>query len=461
MDKAGRRAIGDTGLTCAPLGFGGYRLAYSSEAHRAALCAYLGAGGNLIDTSSNYGAGDSERMIGVVLDDLADDAAIVVTKAGYIQGQNKIQALQSGVEEIVHYAPDVWHCIHPQFLSSQLEASLQRLGRTSVDIFLLHNPEYFFLDLQKRRKITPDDREEFYRRIRAAFAFLEEAVLDGRIRWYGVSSNRFAYAATDPTATSVARMLTLAEEESKTHHFRVIQLPLNLYESDAALEPCCDGQTVLEFCRERGLGVFVNRPLNAVVGDHLIRLSDAPIPDAPADALPALVQRLRRHEDEFRRQFDFPLMQGGTGLAGWLGPALVGLDSARAFRSSVQQAVVPAVSTWLFNADKALGTRPGYRRWKQQFTDHLDLLLRHVEASIQRGRADLALQARRRLEESGLKADDTPLSQLALAVVLGQEGLSCVLNGMRTTDYVQDSLSALRIGVEDAPGVLAAFRALA
>jgi aryl-alcohol dehydrogenase-like predicted oxidoreductase len=259
----------------------------------------------------------------------------------------------------------------------------------------------------------------------------------------------------------VARMLALAGDISTSHHFRVVQLPFNLYESDAALEPCCEGQTVLEFCRGHGMAVLVNRPLNAVVADRLIRLSDAPIPAAPEASLPALVQKLRRHEAEFTRHFAFPLMQGGAGLAAWLGPLLVGLDSAEAFRSAVQQSVVPAVSTWLFNADKALGKADEYRHWKQDFTEQLDTLLRTVESSIQKGQADLAGQIRLRLEQSGLAAPDAPLSQLALAILLGQEGVSCVLNGMRKPAYVIDSLSALQLDVGDARAVLAAFRNLA
>jgi aryl-alcohol dehydrogenase-like predicted oxidoreductase len=460
MDTTKRRPLGDTGLLCAPLGFGGYRITESSDAHRAALAAYLDAGGNLIDTSANYGGGQSERLIGRVFEERSIDTAIVVTKAGYIQGQNKIVALQSGVPEIVHYAPDVWHCMHPQFLASQLTASLKRLGRDQVDLLLIHNPEYYFLDRQKRGVVAPEDQTEFYRRIRAAFAALEEAVEAGSIGAYGVSSNRFAHAPNDPTATSVARMLDVACELSPAHHFRMVQLPLNLYESDAALEPFCDGQTVLEFCRDRGLSVLVNRPLNAIVSDHLIRLSDAAPSEAPRESLPELIRDLRRHEEEFARSFDFPLMQGGAGLAGWLGPALVDLDSADAFRAAIHQAVVPAVNTWLLNADKALGTSDRYRHWKMHFTDRLDRLLRAVEASLHQGRIDSAWAIRERLEQSGLSAPDVPLSRLALAVLLGLDGVTCVLNGMRTPEYVEDSLLALRLDVGDARAVLEAFRRL-
>jgi aryl-alcohol dehydrogenase-like predicted oxidoreductase len=53
------RALGATGLHCHPLGFGCYRIAAGHAGHEAALRAYLARGGNLIDTSANYGDGAS------------------------------------------------------------------------------------------------------------------------------------------------------------------------------------------------------------------------------------------------------------------------------------------------------------------------------------------------------------------------------------------------------------------
>ena len=46
--------------------------------------------------------------------------------------------------EMVKYTDGCWHCIHPQFLADQLERSLRRLQLDKLDVYLLHNPEYFF-----------------------------------------------------------------------------------------------------------------------------------------------------------------------------------------------------------------------------------------------------------------------------------------------------------------------------
>ena len=109
-----------------------------------------------------------------------------------------------------------------------------RLGY--IDVYLLHNPEYFLDDISHRRPVQAADHDEFYRRVREAFRYLESQVAAGKIRWYGVSSNHYPLAGSEATHTSVARTLAAAEEVSRNHHFRVVQLPLNLYESGGALE---------------------------------------------------------------------------------------------------------------------------------------------------------------------------------------------------------------------------------
>ncbi|MGH7165297.1 MAG: aldo/keto reductase, partial [Nitrospiraceae bacterium] len=62
--------LGSTGLTTSRLGFGGYRIDTEDPEHREALLKALRGGCNLIDTSTNYGDGDSERLIGTVLAEL-------------------------------------------------------------------------------------------------------------------------------------------------------------------------------------------------------------------------------------------------------------------------------------------------------------------------------------------------------------------------------------------------------
>jgi aryl-alcohol dehydrogenase-like predicted oxidoreductase len=136
-------------------------------------------------------------------------------------------------------------------------------------------------DASKRRKGASLEtlRDQFYDRIQRAFSHLEDEVRRGRIGFYGVSSNTFGALASDPEATSLARMWTIVGEVAHEHHFAVVQLPANLFESGAMLtrNNVTSTRTVLEFAREHDLAVLINRPLNAYYREQLVRLADAPV----------------------------------------------------------------------------------------------------------------------------------------------------------------------------------------
>ena len=262
------------------VGFGGYRVDDRSDVHREALREALVAGVSLVDTSTNYADGHSEILVGeVVRDVVARGAArredlVLVTKAGYVQGSNQREALRrarAGApwSEMTEYAPDCWHCISPDFLRDQLTASLERLAMLKVDVLLLHNPEYFLMDAAHRGVPPGEAREVFYERLARAFRHLESETAAGRIGAYGVSSNTFVVPHEKEDAVSLDRVLSSAGPG-----FAVVQLPFNPLEIGAKQSlHTADGRSVLDVAKSAGLGVLVNRPLNAFSERGLTRFA--------------------------------------------------------------------------------------------------------------------------------------------------------------------------------------------
>ncbi len=118
------RRGGKSGLSLSRLGLGTMTWGRDTDTHEAAdQCrAYIEAGGNFFDTSSTYGDGDSERVIGGLIGTLfkREDVAIA-TKAGV--------AFTDGVRKVNNSR---------QSLISDLDKSLARLETDYIDIWQIH-----------------------------------------------------------------------------------------------------------------------------------------------------------------------------------------------------------------------------------------------------------------------------------------------------------------------------------
>ncbi len=471
--------FGATGLTASRLGFGTYRVGQREAEHREALRSALRQGCNVIDTSTNYMDGESEQLVGSVLremmraGDLTREGVIVVSKIGYVQGQNLTQAQareKSGkpYPDMVKYGDDIWHCIHPEFLADQLTLSLDRLGLATLDVCLLHNPEYFLSHATRlggnESRDLPALRQEFYARLQQAFEYFETQVQAGRLRGYGVSSNTATSALDDPGATSLSHMIDAAKLAATTvgapsHHFQVLQCPMNVYESGAALiknTGIHNGSTLLEEAMRERIAVLVNRPLNAmpVQRGGVIRLADVSVPAPEAD-FEAQRKKVAALEEEYRNSLAPAVAHSGQGML----PAdfFRWADELTRIRGQVQglehweqieqQMIAPHVNQVLRALAEAFtGTvAEQWESWRDRYVPELLALLRilHREAS----------------EKSRLRSDElhhtmnpllpeqrrtATLSQKALWVLASTPGVTCVLNGMRTPVYVEDALKILQ-----------------
>jgi hypothetical protein len=437
--------------------------------HREALKQALVSGANLIDTSTNYTDGGSERLVGAVVNELVGsgkrrrEEIVVVSKIGYVQGSNlslaqEREAAGRPFPEMVKYMDGCWHCLHPEFLQDQLDRSLARLGLQTLDVCLLHNPEYFFSDAKRGLGPLAALRDEFYRRMMEAFRVFEGQVAAGTIRWYGVSSNTATAPAADPEATSLTRMLLAAREAGGVdHHFRVLQLPMNLFEAGGVLEhnngPENRG-TVIECASREGIGVLVNRPLNASAGGGMLRLADFQV-GTGAVRFDAQLRVLAELEAEYRGQIA-PNIQVSPGRSSpeeffrWaeqLDGVQARLQSLEHWQQIEGQMIVPSVTQVVRALDAGLGGEVAerWRTWRDRYLPELRLLL--VELRRQAAQKSQALSRAVAaaidpllpMERSG-----ETLSRKALWVVASTPGVGSVLNGMRTPAYVDDTLGILR-----------------
>ncbi|HEY7516172.1 MAG TPA: aldo/keto reductase, partial [Vicinamibacteria bacterium] len=122
------------------------------------------------------------------------------------------------------------HSLAPGYLRHQLERSLRNLDLAAVDVYHLHNPE---------QQLEEVSSSTFLGRIREAFAFLEEAVAEGRVGSYGTATwNGYRVPRSARGALSLEALVQAARDVAgEGHHFRVVQLPLNLAMTEALHQP--------------------------------------------------------------------------------------------------------------------------------------------------------------------------------------------------------------------------------
>jgi len=453
-----------TTSTAGGLGFGCYRVLHTDPVHEEALRYAIGLGPELgvscIDTSSNYGNGSSELLVGAVMRTLTTpERPLLITKVGYMQGDvldaAKAQdALGMGFDDIVRVSDTVWHCIEPHFLDSAISTSLERCGVNRLDVVLLHNPEYFLQVAQQQGTELVASRVEFYRRLELAFAFLENSVASGRIAAYGVSSNTFASSADIPDSVSLERCIALAQSVGGAdHHFTTAEMPMNLIEHAAAtnLNQADGTLTTLERAAELGIRVVVNRPLNAVVDNDLIRLVSHTMPahivhpDDVEQRIHAL--EISEHDlvnsllansslSERERQVVREAFRVAEVLCGsW--EKFEGLPHWRDVRNAYLDPRLDAVAVF---AQRSLDVEA-----VQTYHADITSVINDVD-SIYAGEENASLEELREAlaDEFGMPID-TPLQHVAVQALRCTHGVNMVLVGMRRPEYVDDITSVMEM----------------
>lgn len=207
------RQLGRTGITVSEIGFGAWGiggwqpgvLSYGATDDATSLAALERAfalGVTYIDTSSLYGLGHSEELVGRAVKGRRDKV-VIATKAGHVD----------------HYTVDYT----PAFLEQSTEASLRRLGTDYVDVLQLHG--------------TPMD---VLRADSGIVACLQRLQAAGKVRAFGLSANTPAHAV----------------EAIRAFDFALVQVNLSMLDIraiDCGLFP---------LAKEQGVGIISRTPLN-------------------------------------------------------------------------------------------------------------------------------------------------------------------------------------------------------
>ena len=244
------RELGD-GPLVSSLGLGTYLGECDDDEdtrYTTAAGAALEKGINLFDTAINYRCQRSERAIGAAIRNaiamraVKREEIVVCTKGGYIPLDKTAPPTKEAYREFLaseYFRRSVMqpseviaggHCLAPAYLDDQIERSRNNLGLEVIDVYYLHNPE---------QQLDVLDRSHFLRVLRDAFATLEAQVKRGAIGMYGCATwNGFRVTGESRNHLSLEELVSLAREVGgPKHHFKVVQLPINLAMTEAVRLP--------------------------------------------------------------------------------------------------------------------------------------------------------------------------------------------------------------------------------
>lgn len=201
------RLIKKTDEKLSPLGFGAMRLPSKNgkiDREKAKKQIYHGIdnGINIIDTAAVYGAGDSEKFLGEILQGEYKDKVKISTKlpAYLIKNYDEME--------------------------KTLNEQLERLQRDSIDYYLLHNIDLKSLERLKKRDV---------------FKFLQKAQSEGKIKHIG-----FSYHGKTNEFNEVV----------DSYPWDVVMVQYNYLDDNA--QASAEG---IKYAADKGMGIFVMEPL--------------------------------------------------------------------------------------------------------------------------------------------------------------------------------------------------------
>ena len=397
--------------------FGTYRITDQNPQHIQAIREAIDAGIKMIDTSSNYMDGSAERAIALAFRSFDEDTKQnieIVSKYGYIQGANMELHKENNFDGVVEFSEHCFHSISPLFMKNQLEASLSRLEREKIDCYLIHNPEYYILDAMNRDAQRDEVLDAMYDRLYDAFVGLEEEVKSGRIGSYGISSNSFSKASSDPEFLPYEDLITLADRASESvgndaHSFTTIELPINILETE--------GLKCASWAKSNGLRVLVNRPLNAQKDGLIFRLADY---DESAEYYHHLNELLDVCDnDELKPIYNLlEQLDESKHKFGWIGD----------FDSFLYAQILPHIKSSLENMDE----------------ENLETMLKYIDMFFIEYRKMVAYECskntRVQLKEQFKECEES-LQECSLKFLMHRENVDYILVGMRKPSYVQEVLA--------------------
>ena len=249
--------------------FGTHRLNVEDNQSSKIIELALRSGCTTIVNSSLINYDKYDKIIGSLLCDNKNLNPIIISKGGTLNKSDKEEFLkgcdrkEKDEESLFPFKEYPLLSLDEKVLEFQINNSLKRLKKESLDVFIIQCPEQYLVK-------DPLNEEAFYNKIHKLITFLEKKVECKKIKEYGFSSSCFTIE--EKNKVNLEEIINLSKKGRKKNHLRWIEFPLNLIERDALKRGKC-GESLIDLAKSNNLKTLSFRPLSALIANKFLRLA--------------------------------------------------------------------------------------------------------------------------------------------------------------------------------------------
>ena len=189
---------------------------------------------HVLDCAPSYRNRRSEIVLGRLTQKYPDRDFFISTKGGFVpfdfsQGEEKENAY---VQELFDrrwvrpslFDQEYFQTFDPVFLEQALTTTLTTLSRDSIELYYLHNPEYFLAKVGRAR---------FLEVMKEVLLWIKDKIKSGQIKAFGISSWNGFFEEEKNARLELLEFYTLAQEVGIETYFNYLQVPYNFAQTRA------------------------------------------------------------------------------------------------------------------------------------------------------------------------------------------------------------------------------------
>lgn len=226
----------------------------------------LAVGINVIDCAPSYRNLRSEKVVGALVRRHPKQDLFISTKGGFVpfdfsQGEEEENKFVQDLFQTGSIRPELFDQVcfqtfDSQFLNTLLNNTLNTISRDFVDVYYIHNPEYFLAKIGRTR---------FLEVMKDVFIWLKKCIEMGQIKAFGIASWHGFFNDSEDTTLQLLDFVQLSEEVKIYEYFKFVQVPFNFSQTKALFYKsqitAMGTVTLVKLAQELGLSLQSSAPL--------------------------------------------------------------------------------------------------------------------------------------------------------------------------------------------------------